>query len=48
MWGYLDKFLEDPLRMEFRNADEICTLISHLANMIIFRLTTDQLLVWNF
>jgi len=23
MWGYLDEFLEDPLRLEFQNADEI-------------------------
>jgi hypothetical protein len=26
MWGYLDEFLGDPLRLEFQNADEICTL----------------------
>jgi len=23
MWCYLDEFLEDPLRLEFQNADEI-------------------------
>ena len=29
MWGYLDEILEDPLRLEFQNADEICTLVTH-------------------
>ena len=34
MWGYLDKFLIDRLRLEFLNAGEICTPNNPLANMI--------------